>query len=283
MCAQSLFEFGGQGPALHLAVANGFPPLTYRPLLEPLLDSYRVISLPPRALWPGIGAPPEQPGSWRELADDLLAGLRQHNLTDVIAVGHSFGGVASLLAALAEPQRFRALILLDPTIFPPPVMDAIRALRQQDGEARLPLVETALKRRSRFADADEAFAYWRGKMLFSDWSAAALRLYTESMTRPTDEGDLTLTWSPAWEAYYYQSIYADTWDDLPRLDGLLPTLVIAGETTTTFVHEARDLAREVLPRAAHATIAGHGHLFPHSAPGETARVIRDWLCASGLC
>lgn len=282
MQTHPLFDFGGAGPALHLAVANGFPPHTYRPLLAPLTADYRVLSLPPRALWPGVGAPPAQAGSWRELADDLLAGLRQHNLTDVIAVGHSFGGVASLLAVLAEPRRFRALILLDPTILPPPVADAIRALRQQGDGARLPLVDGALSRRSRFADLDEAFAYWRDKALFSDWPDAALRLYAESMTRPTGSGDLTLTWSPAWEAYYYQSVYTDAWDDLPRLAGLLPTLVIGGETTTTFTAEARDRARALLPGAAHVTIGGHGHLFPHSAPAETERVIRDWLKASGL-
>lgn len=282
MQAYPLFEFGGEGPALHLAVANGFPPRTYRPLLLPLTDTYRVLSLPPRPLWPGMGEPPARTGSWRELADDLLAGLRQRGLTDVIAVGHSFGGVASLLAVLAEPGRFRGLILLDPTILPPLAMDAIRALREHDNAARLPLVEGALNRRSRFASFDEAFAYWRGKALFSDWSDAALRLYTESMTRPAADGGLELTWSPAWEAYYYQSVYTDSWDELPRLDGLLPTLVIGGETTTTFTADAREMARALLPRAAHATIAGHGHLFPHSAPGETERVIRGWLRASGL-
>lgn len=282
MTSYPLYDIGGAGPVLHLAVANGFPPHTYRPLLEPLTDAYRVVSLPPRALWPGIGAPPEQPGSWRELADDLLAGLRQHDLTGVIAVGHSFGGVASLLAALADPQRFHALILLDPTILPPPVMDAIRTVRQQNGELRLPLVDGALKRRSRFADYGEAFAYWRGKPLFSDWTDSALHLYTESMTRPAPDGGLELTWNPLWEAYYYQSIYTEVWDDLPRLDGLLPILVVGGETTDTFVTESRDLVRKLLPHATHATVSGRGHLFPHSAPAETRRIIRGWLNSTGL-
>lgn len=281
MAQYPLYTFGGSGPVIHLAVANGFPPQTYRPLLAPFADAYRVVCLPPRALWPQTGPPPAQPGSWRELADDLLAGLRAHNLEGVIAVGHSFGGVASLLAVLDEPERFRALILLDPTILPPHVMDAVRAVREQGGELRLPLVEGALKRRRRFANAEEAFAYWRGKPLFSDWSDSALWLYTESMTRPAAGGDLELTWSPAWEAYYYQSIYADTWRDLPRLDGLLPVLIVGGETTDTFVAEARERAQALLPTARFVTIAGHGHLFPHSAPDETRRVIREWLTSVG--
>lgn len=277
-----LYTFGGSGAVLHLAVANGFPPQTYRPLLEPLTAHYRVVSLPPRALWPEIGPPPEQTGSWRELADDLLAGMRQHNLTDVIAVGHSFGAVASLLAALDEPARFRALILLDPTILPPAIMEAIGAAQRQGGELRLPLVDGALKRRSRFDSITEAFDYWRGKRLFADWSDAALRLYAESMTRPAPDGGVELAWSPAWEAYYYQSVYADTWNDLPRLDGLMPLLVIGGEITDTFVTESQKLAQELLPHAQHLAVRGYGHLFPHSAPDETRRIITDWLLSQGL-
>lgn len=77
-------------PTMHLAVANGFPPLTYTPLLGPLTDRYRVVSLPPRPLWSNPPSP-ETLTSWRVLADDLLAGMREYDLRDVIAVGHSFG------------------------------------------------------------------------------------------------------------------------------------------------------------------------------------------------
>src|SRR5262245_22227216 len=113
---QTLYEFGGKpdAPVMHLAVANGFPPQTYIPLFQPFTERYRVVSLPPRALWSGQHDPSET-GSWRALADDLLAGMETHKLNNVIAVGHSFGGVASALAAIKQPQRFRALILLDPT------------------------------------------------------------------------------------------------------------------------------------------------------------------------
>jgi pimeloyl-ACP methyl ester carboxylesterase len=277
MTPPPLYPFGGTGQVLHLAVANGFPPQIYTPLLQPLIERYRVISLPPRALWPQIGAPPEEVGSWRDLAGDLLDSLRQYNLQDVIAVGHSFGGVVSMLAALAEPSRFRALILLDPTILPKDVTESIKELRAQGEVPRFPLVDGALKRRHRFADVGEAYAYWRGKPLFKDWSDSAVRLYAESLTQPTADGDLELVWPREWEAYYYQSIDADVWDYLPKLNGLLPTLIIRGSNSDTYMEESADRARMLLPDATHLTLPGYGHLFPLAAPDATRQMIENWL------
>ncbi len=282
MPSQALYDFGGSGPLMHMAVANGFPPQTYKPLLDPFTADYHVISLPPRGLWPGIGAPPETVGTWRELADDLLAGLRQHDMMDVIAIGHSFGAIASMLAVLEEPQRFRALILLDPTLLPPPIMEAFREARQRGEIPRLPLVDGALKRKDRFDSLDEAFDYWRGKPLFQDWPDAVLRLYTESMTQPAAQGGLELSWPRDWEAYYYLSMYTDGWHDLPKLRGLLPTLIIRAAQSDAYVKAAGEVAESLLPEAAHVTLEGYGHLFPQAAPDATRQIMADWLNTMGV-
>lgn len=276
-----LVEFGGSGPLIHLALANGFPPEAYRPLLEPLTERYRVVCLPPRPLW---NPPPAPDGltSWRELAADLLDGLRAHNLEDVIAVGHSMGGVHSLLAVLAEPRRFRALILLDPTILPPLPLAAIRLLQALGMGSRFPLVRGALRRRAYFESVEEAFAYWRAKPLFHDWSDEVLRFYAEGLTRPAPNGGVMLRWSPQWEARAYQTILTDVWRDVPRLRGLLPTLIVRGERTDTFVAASKRRARRLLPEATFVTLEGHGHLFPMSAPQETRRIIEAWLKERGI-
>lgn len=273
-----LYELGGAGPVMHLALANGFPPQTYAPVFAPFYDRYRVVSSLPRALWPDIGEPPEPVQDWSQVTDDMLASMDQHGLNDMIAVGHSFGGVASLLAVLQAPERFRALILLDPTILDPNLLDQIAILQQSGKTPRFPLVDGALKRRSRFPNVQDAFDYFRGKPLFADWSDAAVQIYAESLTGPAADGDgLELIWPPKWEAYYYQGIYAHTWAQLPKLRGLLPTLIIAGATTDAFVPASAARVKELLPEATHVTIEGYGHLFPQAAPQITHEIIRDWL------
>lgn len=274
---QPLLELGGTGPLIHLAPANGFPPATYLPALAPLLARHRVVSLPPRAMWPDIGPPPSEPGSWTTLAVDLLTGLAAHSLPPLIAIGHSFGAVASLIAASRQPFRFTALALLDPTIAPPAFMDQIEAQRTRGEMSFRPLVQGARKRRDRFLGDWEAFGYWRDKPLFADWSDAALNQYVEAMLRPTAEGDYTLTWPPAWEAHYYESFYTGTWGDLALLEPTTPLLVVRGATSDSFVPDAAQLLQQRLPHAELHTVEGHGHLLPQSAPEATGRILSDWL------
>jgi pimeloyl-ACP methyl ester carboxylesterase len=271
-----IYEFGGHGPAIHLAVANGFPPQTYKPLLDPLAGSYRAVTILPRALWPSP-PPPETLTSWRQMADDILQGLRQHDLRDVIAIGHSMGGVASMLAAIAEPGRFRALILLDPTFLPPDVTRLIWLMRITGQGHRFPMAQGARKRRAKFASVDEAAAYWQPKPLFSDWPAETLRLYTESITKSSGNGSIELAWQPAWEAQYYQTVFIDWRREVRKLRGLLPVLAIQGAQTDTFTDPSVRIMQRLVPDATYARIDSYRHLFPQSAPDQTRRIIEPWL------
>ena len=272
-----LIELGGSGPVVHLAPANGFPPETYLPALAPLLAGHRIVSLPPRAMWPDAGPPPDHPGTWLTLGEDLQAGIQEHSLPQLVAVGHSFGAVASLLAAVKDPARFRGLALLDPTILPPPIMDQVREQRRRGEMSFRPLVQGARKRRDRFSSESEAFSYWRGKPLFADWPDDAVRRYTRAMLRPTGQGDFTLTWPGAWEAHYYESFYTESWDAVERLDRSIPVLLVGGSESDTLLPEATALLLEKLPRARHVTIPGYGHLFPHAVPEQTGLILGDWI------
>lgn len=276
MTSQPLYDFGGQGPVMQLAVANGFPPQTYQPLLGPLTARYRVVCLPPRPLWPDP-PPPSSITSWRSLGDDLLAGMARYGLRDVIGVGHSFGAVALLLAAVEAPDSFRALILLDPPLLSPWFLRGVRAMQSLGLGGRLPLAQGALRRRHRFASVDEAFAYWRGKPLFRDWPDATLRLYAESMARPAADGDgLELAWSREWEAKYYRTLYTGSWGLLRRLPPGLPLLAVRGTTTYAFPAASARAFCRLLPAASLVEIEA-GHLFPHTAPDTTRDAMVRWL------
>ena len=270
-----LYEFGGMGTPMHVALANGFPPQTYAPLLQPLTAHYRVLTLLPRPLWPEPPSPDTAP-SWRTFADDLVNGLRQHNLSDVVAVGHSLGAMASMLAVIQAPECFRALILLDPVFFAPRRLWLVHLFRALGLSERLPLVQGARNRRRDFANADDAFAYFRGKPLFADWPDDTLRLYAQGSVKPSN-GGFTLAWSPEWEAQIYKTVFTDTWDELPKLRGLVPTLMIRAETSKPLTRDAAAKARRTVPDMDYAEIAKHGHLFPQTAPDETRRIISDWL------
>jgi pimeloyl-ACP methyl ester carboxylesterase len=228
-------------------------------------------------MWPDAGEPPAEPGTWEDLADELLEGMDLHGLTDVVAVGHSFGSVALLLAAVRGRARFRGLCLLDPTIPPPELLRRLHRTSDHRRAFDQPIADRARRRRAEFQNAEEAFAYWRQKRLFADWSDDALWLYTHHMLQPMEGGGFTLSWSPAWEGHYYESLYTGTWEDIEQLDPTLPVLVIGGGTSDTFLPDAAEVLRTELPHARIEVVEGFGHLFPLAAPEATRHLLEDWL------
>ena len=271
-----IYDFGGSGQIINLLPANGFPPETYIPLLSPLTDRYHVICMLPRALWPDE-KPPAELHQWDMLADDLRAGLAYHKLDNVIAIGHSFGGIASMIAAVRQPELFSALCLLDPTFFRPEWLEGMEQMQRDGSIMEFPLVQGAMRRRRTFETVEAAFAYFKTKRLFADWPDTSLHLYAEHGLQPAADGGLELRWSPEWEAYYFSTGFTRSWEVAPKLRGLLPTLAIGGGTTDTYVPEIAEMLRETLPEASFAEVEGHGHLFPQTAPEQTLAVIKPWL------
>ena len=56
---------------------------------------------------------------WQEFGRDIAEFVRRLDLHDVVGVGHSAGGHAMVEAAALEGERFRRLVLIDPTILAP--------------------------------------------------------------------------------------------------------------------------------------------------------------------
>ncbi|GAB3423975.1 alpha/beta fold hydrolase [Flindersiella endophytica] len=116
---------GGVGIAYRLAGDPGSPPMlllhgltsdgsSWDAVVDAFAERWRVY-VPDlrghgRSDWPGTY-------SFELLRDDLLGFLRALDLTDVVLVGHSMGGVAAYLLALDHPERLRALVLEET---PPP-------------------------------------------------------------------------------------------------------------------------------------------------------------------
>jgi pimeloyl-ACP methyl ester carboxylesterase len=256
--------------------ANSFPVASYAPLFGPLTGRYRVISAELPGLALGAGPPPPIPASWADLGEQFAATIAEHDLSGVIAVGHSFGAVVSLVAAARHPDRFSGLCLLDPTMVSEAQLEEIffrdgRGLRQHR------LAVQARERRTEFASEEEAFGAWRSKRLFHDWSDDLLRGFVSAALRPNGNGSLTLAWPAAWEASYYEGFYPASWKELGRLPPRIPVLVARGRDTEVFTAEGVARFRALRPTARLVDVPGYGHLFPLAAPGETSRLVEEWL------
>jgi pimeloyl-ACP methyl ester carboxylesterase len=273
--AQTRYDFGGEGQVMHLAVANGFPPQTYVPMASAFVPDYEMFAYLPRPLWEPSPAPGSAP-SWQVMGDDILRGLDAASATGIIGIGHSMGGVGTVVAAAKEPERFRGIVLLDPVILHPWLLASIAVARPIGLFRRNRMVKGALNRKAIFGSPEEAFGYWRDKSLFADWSDDMLQRYVDGLLQPEEHG-YSLRWSPEWEAHYYATLETTTWHWLRKLKDKVPILAIRGSTSNTFFPSAVRVMERRLPLLTVKVIEGHGHLFPQSAPELTGQIIASWL------
>lgn len=262
-------RFGGAGVPLVFAHANGYPPGSYRALLEPLTAEFSVFGYRHRPLWSSEPAPPR--ADWHLFARDMNHALAHTFEKPVWLMGHSLGGVVSLLAAIREPERYRGLVLLDPVFLG--WRQALGLNFTPRGQLkRLPMIRSALRRPEQFADRQEAFDFHRGKRAFRGLSDAVLWDYIEAGTKASGEG-VRLAWSGAWEAAVYASVPL-VWPRLRRLQ--LPTLGLRGEHSDILTPRALQRWRQLQPNAELDTLPG-GHLFPLEDPVATADRVLQFL------
>jgi pimeloyl-ACP methyl ester carboxylesterase len=269
-------DFGGSGAPLYFFHANGYPPACYRTLLTHLARNCHVIAMAQRPLWPG--SQPDEFADWLPLTDDLLHFLEAQPAGPVACVGHSMGAVALLRAALRAPDRFRAIVLIDPVLFPPRVIRAWQVVRLLGLSNRLhPLITATRERRSQFDDLDRLFAGYRRKPVFKYMDDESLRAYVEGIACPNGNG-YQLCYSTDWEMRIYETGMwrdMDIWRGLPDLQP--PTLILRGAETDTFWAETgRKVQRRKLSIRVEA-VEKSTHLLPLERPRVVSEIILSYL------
>lgn len=271
-------DFGGMGAPLHFLHANGYPPACYTPLLELLQPHFRIFGMHLRPLWPDSN--PDSLHDWHPLSDDLLRFLENYGAEPVIGTGHSLGGIVTLRAALRDPQRFRALVLIDPVLFPPAFILFWNLVRVVGlGWKKHPKISGALNRRRHFDDLDLVFRGYRRRSVFRYISDDNLRAYIEGMMKPRADGGHELIHSPEWEARIY---YTGIWRDLDLWRGLkdlkVPMLIIRGAQTDTFWATTATQVRRANPKVRIETVEKTTHILPLEEPEKVSRLIAEFAC-----
>jgi|SRR5271157_311376 len=270
-------DFGGHGTPLHFLHANGYPPNCYQPLLERFVTQYQTFGMLLRPLW--LDSKPEDIRDWNPFSEDLIQLLDERKLDSVIGVGHSIGAIVTLRAALIEPNRFRALVLLDPVLFPRYYMAEWNLMRLAGLGYRVhPLIEGTLKRRRDFDDLDKVFEGYRRRDVFRFFSDENLRALIKGMTKPKANGGFELVYTPEWEArIYYTGIWNDwsLWQNIHRLE--IPTLILRGAETDTFWESTAGSVEKKNRKIKIVSLEESTHLLPLEKPNEVFEITESFL------
>lgn len=269
--------YGGNGPKLLFLHANGYPPDCYKPLLARLAEHYHVTAMVQRPLWPD--SKPDNMEDWLPLTDDFLRFLHAHQTGPIACVGHSMGGIALLRAALREPERFKAIVLLEPVLFPPYFIAFWKVMRKSKISQRFhPLIAGARRRRRQFDDLERLYNGYRRKSVFRYMDDEPLRTFVEGIVCSRDAGGYQLCYSPEWEIRIYQTgIWRDMdiWRGLPKLK--VPMLIVRGAETDTFRERTGKLVQRKQPQVRVEALKKSTHLVPLERPNEVSNLIQSFF------
>ncbi|MBT9473251.1 MAG: alpha/beta hydrolase [Pseudomonadota bacterium] len=272
--AMAALEFGDAARPIDVVFvhANGFNARTYRSILAPLAEDFRILAVDQR----GHGRstlPADTAGrtSWDGLRDDLLALLTTLDLRDVVLSGHSMGGTACVLAQAEAPERVRSLVLFDPVVVPSPSDHGI------DPEAftNSPLVQGALRRRAVFDSQAAVIGAYTGRGAFKTWTAEMLADYVADGFRERPDGQVELSCAPEWEASNFSSHAHDTWGAFERAQ--VPIRILKAEIASTCREDPRFDALVAAGRIEAETIPGTSHFLPMERPDLVQAELRKAL------
>lgn len=269
------YDFGGVGKTIHFAHANAYPPGCYQQLFNPFLQDYKVIGMHQRPLWEK--SDPKKFKSWYQLADDLILFFEQQQLKQVIGVGHSMGGVVSIIAAIKRPDLFSRLILIDPVIFPSRYTYFTNLVPLFLRKKVIPIAKLSAKRRDNWPDQQTVFDSFRTKKVFRSFSDSALWDFIKAGTKPTNRGQVTLTYPKDWET----RIYTTAPSVFKKLKALkIPILAIKGAYSNVITTEVWEEWKNAQPNNHFLEYPNSGHLVPMEYPQELANWILEQLAVS---
>lgn len=270
-------------PLLHFIHGNSYSGLTYLPMWQVLSEDFDIF------LHDAQGHGDSDNGDlfvgWNEsarLAGEVIDQVVKPRFGSVpmFGCGHSFGGILTLLLSTQQPSLFNQLLLLDPILFSRRMLVALRVLRTLGLYTRNPYAQKARRRRSMWANAEDAYAGLLDRGMFRGWHPHALRAYVDlAMQATLNEQNGGEQWGlkcpPTREAEIFSSYADGLW---PALTGDLatPTQIWVGKKTYPFARKALVRLQAMNSKVQLHWVEG-GHCFMLEQPETTATQIRNTL------
>ncbi len=255
------FREAGAGPGVVCIHANASSSSQWRGLMAVLASHFHVLAPDTTGAAKGPVWPKDGPFGLQDEAR-LLEPVFTHAKDPFALVGHSYGAAVALVAALRQPQRVRALVLYEPTLFS--LVDA-SCTRPNDADGIRDAVTrtvSALAAGDRDAAAQHFIDYWMGA---GAWRA----------TPQARRG-----------AILASVVHVSGWADALFLDATplssfaalkMPVLLLTGAASpASAVAVAHQLA-QVLPQLETVRFADIGHMGPITHPEIVNPVIQDFL------
>ncbi|KGP63904.1 hydrolase [Legionella norrlandica] len=210
---------------IHFAHGNGFPSLCYKQLFNELEVRFDYCFID------RIGHNPKYPvgENWHNLVAEVIDSIKQQAEQPIIAIGHSLGGVLSLLAAIEQPQLFKAVIMLDSPLIGSFKSSMVRLAKALGIIDRVTPAFRTKKRREHWQNYDQLMAYLKTRDLFKTFTDECLNDYITYGLEYKEDG-----YYLRFDRHIEYQIYRTIPHVIPSYKGKLvtPTALIYGDKST---------------------------------------------------
>ncbi len=265
----------GHQSVIFFTHGNGFASRVYQPMHEQLALKHDLLLLDV----PGHGeTPAAEFVGWNQTAEYLWHGINASAEfiadRELYAVGHSLGGMLTMLAEARHPLTFKSMVLLDPIMFPQPLLFLMHIVSKFGlTSAFHPLVKSTQRRRNSWADQQQAFDYFHNRKIFKNWTDAALQSYVQYALKEKESG-LRLRCDPSLEAKWFATLPEKLWPSVKNLS--VPVKIFMGQDTYPFSLRAGRQAIKANPLIELAVVPG-GHCFMQEYPTDAASYVLNGL------
>lgn len=196
---------------IHFSHGNGFPAACYRKLfgfLAPRFDVDYINTIGHDSRYPVTD-------NWPHLVEELIDRIAARNRRPVIGVGHSLGGYLTFMAALRQPELFKAIVLLDAPLLSDFKSRGLEMTKWIGIVDRITPAASTRNRRREWDSEAQAVAHFRHRGLFLHFDPDCLADYVRyGMVKDNDKdkdsngqgGKLRLLFDPEIEYRIYHSI-----------------------------------------------------------------------------
>ncbi len=250
--------------------ANGYHPNIYKVIFDNLqnVDVHSILFGPYRS-----DVSIDSFYSWHQLKDELIDYIESNDLKASVGVGHSMGGIATLLAAAENPNLFKRIILFDPVILPRYVYWLLGIPCIPLKLKLAPPSRIALHRKDTFSSHDEVYQYYRPKSVFKNLTDEILWSYVVNSFEPYSDG-VKLKYTKEWEARVYAT-GTKPWSAIRNIS--VPVTIVRGVSSDVINDCTWERLKRIRPDFELITLENAGHLVPLEQVSKSIEIIQSRL------